>query len=441
VNATAQPANAAPLGEPEARALADAIEQVSRNQPPEDALKLVEMALIRAPQHPMVLNAAAGHMLRTGSPARARELSERAIASDSTSKVLWVNLAAAHRALGEVQAEGAALEKALALDPRYMMGLLQKGDFLQRQGKAKEAAMMYEAALVSAARSGSLPPQLAGALNRARDRVLANQRDMEAFLEQEMAAVLSRTAGTERHRFEACRDILLGKRRAYASEPKSMLFPYLPAIEFFPREDFPWLDILEEATEEIASEALSVLNSDRGSFKPYVDFPAGTPIDQWAPLNGSMDWSTYSIWHDGTRVEANAQKCPKTAAALERIPLCDVPGYAPGAYFSVLKPRTRLPPHTGTTNTRCIVHLPLVIPDGCTFRVGSEVRKWEKGKAWVFDDTLDHEAWNDSDQTRIILIFDIWNPLLTTAERELVRALTIGVGHYYGEAAPQLGSR
>jgi aspartyl/asparaginyl beta-hydroxylase (cupin superfamily) len=123
------------------------------------------------------------------------------------------------------------------------------------------------------------------------------------------------------------------------------------------------------------------------------------------------------------------------------LPLCDICGYAPVAYFSVLQPRTRLPAHTGTTNTRSIVHLPLIIPERCGFRVGSQVRAWEAGKAWVFDDTLEHEAWNDSDQTRIILIFDIWNPLLTDAERDLVRALTIGVGRYYGADAPQLGSR
>jgi aspartyl/asparaginyl beta-hydroxylase (cupin superfamily) len=126
---------------------------------------------------------------------------------------------------------------------------------------------------------------------------------------------------------------------------------------------------------------------------------------------------------------------------LAQLPLCDVPHYAPSAFFSVLKPRTRLPPHTGTTNTRSIVHLPLVIPAGCGFRVGADVRTWKKGEAWVFDDSIEHEAWNDSDEIRIILIFDIWNPLLSVAERDLVRALTVGIGRYYGSAAPALGSQ
>jgi aspartyl/asparaginyl beta-hydroxylase (cupin superfamily) len=82
-----------------------------------------------------------------------------------------------------------------------------------------------------------------------------------------------------------------------------------------------------------------------------------------------------------------------------------------------------------------------VIPDACGFRVGAEVRTWKKGKAWVFDDSIEHEAWNDSDEIRIILILDIWNPLLSVAERDLVRALTLGIGRYYGVDAPALGSR
>jgi len=429
-----------PISEPEARALADAIEQVSKSQPPGEASKLVEMALARAPQQPIVLNAAGGHMFRTGNATRARELYERALASDGSSKVLWSNLAAACRAIGDLKAEGEALERALAIEPRYVLALLQKGDLLERLGNPKAAGLVYEGALAGATRA-PVPQQLSSALAHAREVMLANRRDMEAFLDREVASVVRQHAAADQHRYSACRDILLGKRRAYASEPKSMLIPYLPAIEFFPREDFSWLDALEEATDDIAAEAESVLAGDRSGFTPYVDFPPGTPMDQWAPLNRSMNWSTYSLWHDGTPVEDHIARCPKTAAVLARLPLCDVPGYAPGAYFSVLKPRTRLPPHTGTTNTRSIVHLPLIIPERCEFRVGSQVRAWQKGKAWVFDDTIEHEAWNDSDETRVILIFDIWNPLLTAPERDLVRALTIGVGRYYGADAPQLGSR
>ena len=99
------------------------------------------------------------------------------------------------------------------------------------------------------------------------------------------------------------------------------------------------------------------------------------------------------------------------------------PRYGPTAFFSILDAKTRIPPHCGVTNTRLIVHVPLVIPEGCRFRVGSTTRPWRPGEAFVFDDTIEHEAWNDSDIPRAVLIFDIWNPYLSEAERELVRKL------------------
>jgi aspartate beta-hydroxylase len=433
--------NATAINEPEARALADAINQVSESQPPAVALKLVESALARAPQQPLVLNAAGGHMHRTGNAARARELYERAIALDPNSKVLWLNLAAACRTLGDASAEGDALDKALAIEPRYVPALLQKAELMEKLGKPKAAAAVYGAALASAASGMPVLKSAAAAIARAQQVVGANMQALESFLEQEVGAARAQHSGADQSRFDAFLAVSVGKRQVYVHQPKQLNFPYLPAIEFFSRDMFPWLELLESATDQIAAEALAVLSSDGADFKPYVDFPPGAPIDEWAPFNHSMDWSVYPLWHDGARIESHQAKCPRTTAVLAQLPMCDVPGYAPGAFFSVLKPRTRLPPHTGTTNTRSIVHLPLVVPDGCGLRVGSESRAVRKGQAWVFDDSIEHEAWNDSDETRIILIFDIWNPLLSVAERDLASALTVGIGRYYGADAPVLGSR
>jgi aspartate beta-hydroxylase len=429
------------ISEPEARALADAIIQVSSSRPAAEAQKMVDMALARAPDHPLILNSAGLYLHRTGNFARARELYERALVADGKSRVLWLNLATVCRSSGDTAAEGAALEKALALEPRYVAALLQKGDLLERLGNPRGAALVFSAALDSIAPGTPIPPVMSAAIAHAREVVAGNARMLEEFLEGEVAQVRQHHAGENLQRYDACRDIALGKRRVYASQPKYTHFPYLPAIEFFPRENFPWLDILEAATEDIAREALGALHRVPADFAPYVNFPAGTPLDEWAPLNHSMDWSVYSLWHDGAPLPVNQATCPKTTEVLGKLPMCDVPGFAPSAYFSVLKPRTHLPAHTGTTNTRCVSHLPLVIPDGCRFRVGSQTQAWQKGKAWVFDDTIEHEAWNDSDQIRIILIFDVWNPLLTSAERDLVRAMTVSLGRYYGADAPVMGSR
>jgi aspartate beta-hydroxylase len=433
--------NAAPISEADARALADAIDQVSRTEAPDAALKLVELAIARAPQQAVVLNAAGGHMLRAGDARHARELYERAIAVDAASKVLWLNLANACRALSDRNSEARALERALAIEPRYVLALLAKGRLAESLAENKKASFFYEAALDSVASGAPAPPQARAQLGHARDFVLANRRELERFLEQQVAAVRAQHAAAGQARFDACRDVYLRKRRVFHHQPKQILFPYLPEIEFFRRADFPWLDVLEAATEEIAAEALGALATDNAGFKPYIEFPSGTPMDEWAPLNYSPNWSVYPLWHDGVQIPAHVQRCPRTAALLAGLPLCDIPQHAPGAYFSLLRPHTRLPPHTGTTNTRSIVHLPLVVPAGCGFRVGEDVRIWQQGSAWVFDDSIEHEAWNNSDANRIILIFDIWNPLLSEAERDLVRALTAGIGQYYGSDAPVLGSR
>jgi aspartate beta-hydroxylase len=63
------------------------------------------------------------------------------------------------------------------------------------------------------------------------------------------------------------------------------------------------------------------------------------------------------------------------------------------------------------------------VPEGCTFRVGGETRPWVEGQAFAFDDTIEHEAWNKSDELRAVLIFDVWNPYLTPAEQRLVKAM------------------
>jgi aspartyl/asparaginyl beta-hydroxylase (cupin superfamily) len=100
--------------------------------------------------------------------------------------------------------------------------------------------------------------------------------------------------------------------------------------------------------------------------------------------------------------------------------LARIPGRAPTVFFSILKAGAHIPPHTGVTNTRTIIHLPLIVPGLCEFRVGGETRAWREGEAIAFDDTIEHEAWNRSDQDRAVLILDVWNPYLSETERALI---------------------
>ena len=170
------------------------------------------------------------------------------------------------------------------------------------------------------------------------------------------------------------------------------------------------------------TEELAAVLADDAGFAPYLNSDPNLPTRSDYPLVDSMDWSTCHLWRDGAETP-NAARCPRTMAALAEAPLCQIAGRSPQIMFSQLKAGAHIKPHTGFVNTRLICHVPLIVPEGCRFRVGNETRIWETGKAWVFDDTIEHEAMNTSGQTRVVLIFDIWRPELNEEERALVATL------------------
>ena len=396
-----------------------------------EAARLLAAAEAAAPGSPRVLNALGMHALKSGEFAAARRHLEDAVHLDAGAPLLWFHLALARRAQGDVEAEVAALEKALELDPYFYLALLQKSTLLERRGKHRQAAQAYRAFLQCVPPSAQQAPGLRQGLEHARAAVSANAAALERFLQARLAAAQAAHREAPQERFNHCLDVLLDKRRIYTPQPTFMHFPGLPALEFYERAEFPWLGALEAATDQIRSELLQCLARDADGVVPYVDYPTGAPLHQWRELNRSRRWGAYYLIKGGVRQEQRLAQCPQTAALLAAAPLAEVPGEAPTVFFSILEPRTRIPPHTGVTNTRLVVHLPLVIPPGCGFRVGSETREWQAGRAWVFDDTIEHEAWNSSDEPRAILILDIWNPFLTTAERALVSAATTAMTEYY----------
>ncbi|RZM00924.1 MAG: aspartyl/asparaginyl beta-hydroxylase domain-containing protein, partial [Sphingomonas sp.] len=133
---------------------------------------------------------------------------------------------------------------------------------------------------------------------------------------------------------------------------------------------------LEARTAAIRDEALALLRDGSDAIRPYVRQAAGTPTNRWSGLDGNADWSACFLWEYGVHNDAVCARCPETAAALAAVPQSDIPGKAPTAFFSILRPHAHIPAHTGVTNTRAIVHLPLVVPDQCRFRVGGETRAY-----------------------------------------------------------------
>jgi aspartyl/asparaginyl beta-hydroxylase (cupin superfamily)/Flp pilus assembly protein TadD len=386
----------------------------------------------RVPNHPAVLNELGVRMLNQQMPEKAHQLFARATQADPNHPALWANLASSLKALGRRAEEIEALEKALAIDPRHLSALLQKGAHQEETGDPRNAARTYANAMQAFPAGAAVPPNLAQAVDDARAKIKADADALRSALEGPLRTIRESQGGRPQRRVEQCIDILLGERRPYHSQPTWMYFPELPPIEFFDRSLFPWLEALEAVTTDIRSELLRVMVSDREGLQPYLDFPDGLPIDQFKEINRSLKWSAYFLWNQSDPVPGHIARCPVTSRTLEEVvPRCRVAGRAPTAFFSILAPATRIPAHTGVTNTRCTVHLPLVVPPDCGFRVGSTTREWVPGQAWVFDDTIEHEAWNLSDAPRAVLIFDIWNPLLSQEEREMIRTVTEVYHEYY----------
>ena len=357
-------------------------------------------------------------------PASAIALLDRADALGGVSPRSRMARAAALRAVGDARGALAALDDLLAEQPYHFLALLSKGAVLEQSGAGGAAVDVYRNAVKIAPPAERLPPAAARQLDAARSAVSRTDQALREHLASAVAGLRAEHRGADLARFDEALDIFAGVKKAYVQEPLFFHYPRLPAIPFYDRSHFPWLEELDRATDLVASEMRVALDSaGEAELAPYIQYPRGAPVNQWGELNHSRRWSSYFLWKDGQRQDQACARCPQTAALLERLPVCRQPGYAPTAMFSALEARTHIPPHTGSTNVRLLAHLPLLLPGPARFRVGNETRKWRMGEAWVFDDTIEHEAWNDADALRVILIFDVWNPLLTEVERELVNAL------------------
>ena len=263
-------------------------------------------------------------------------------------------------------------------------------------------------------------PELKAKIGHAQDFVDRQRQALGKAVDEGLSDALANATERDRRRASAAADLMLGRRTVFNNQCHGFHYPFLPADEFFDRGHFPWLADLEAATADIREELLSILASPDPGLAPYIDMPSGTPQNLWSELDKSPNWSALHLWRDGERIEEVCARAPRTAEFVGAMPLARITGRAPAVFFSILKAGKRIPPHTGVTNIRSIVHLPLIVPDGCGFRVGGETREWREGEAFVFDDTIEHEAWNESDQDRALLILDCWNPHLSVDERAMI---------------------
>ena len=365
--------------------------------------------------------------LRRGDGIAARDAFVRIEAAGRGTHQLRLLLAQASVLAGDAATAHAALDQVIAQEPANLYALIMRGDLLAGAGDDRAAVSWYEAALKQAPRAGVLPPDLLASLKRVEGAVAQAAAAFDAHLDASLRAADVSVASAH-PRFAEALDLIAGRAQVQLQQPTSFYYPQLPQRPFFQRDEFAWTERLEAVAPAIRAELTAVL-ADEAGLEPYVTAEPDRPAKRHALLDDPK-WSAYHLWRSGAPVAENAARCPATMAALAELPIPRIAGRSPMAMFSVLRGGTHIPPHHGMLNTRLICHLPLIVPPACRLRVGNQTRAVEQDRLMIFDDTIEHEAWNDSAETRVVLLFEIWRPELDAGERHALTTLFAAINAY-----------
>lgn len=350
------------------------------------------------------------------------------MASLMTGQTTWLDRARDAHHRGDVAAETAALDDAIRTDRGNIAAILAMAELKRRQQEDRAAGSFYRLALGTAAQARSVPPALHAGLQRAEAFLSATERAFANHLLSQLRSAGIDQKGATPRVAEALR-MLEGQQPLYLQQPSMFYFPGLAQRAFFDRAEFEWASAIEAATDAIRAELTAVIEAADDRFGPYVTASSDRPPPN-NPLLDKPDWGAAWLWKDGVVAEGMRDLCPQALAALAKAPQPVIPGRAPLALFSRLKPGAHIQAHHGMLNTRLICHLPLIVPEGCGLRVGAETRAWREGELVIFDDSFEHEAWNRGTSDRTVLLFEIWRPDIDRDEREQLTRIFSAIDSY-----------
>ena len=323
-------------------------------------------------------------------------------------------LAVVEEQIGDPQRALTAHQSCLTLAPTNPLAYLYTGYCLQQQGQIEQALKVYS--LGSELDPNFLTPPPGDSPTDL--RYAAASSALRGHLSS-----LHRLAVGEEPATQRIRDAIWTRTHDQPFEfgqerhaPQLFYIPTLTHTPYFATEDWPWAAELEQSATLILEEfsAANHILSDEG--RPYLSDDMVLD-DALSPLAGSLNWTALDLFRDGQANTAVCKHFPNTLAALARAPLYGLREHPFEAFFSVLKPGQHITPHYGLSNHTLTVHLPLITPRPGYLTVAGEARPWEFGKLIAFDDSYLHEAHNQSQSQRVVLIFSIWHPDLSESEQ------------------------
>lgn len=325
----------------------------------------------------------------------------------------------------------AEADRRIAVNKSDVAALIAKADHRMEARDRRGAVAFYQAALTE---GGAEPGVHQGDLEHAQAMMVDIQQGMPHHIVDTLTNA-GMPPDTWHPRFRESLAIMMGQRQRtgvterFPQMPTAYFYPGLPHVEFADPDQFAWRESIEAATDAIREEAAKL--AEEGDLAAYVRGRDDRPQGDVHGLLENASWSTFDLTVKGIPEPDRIGRYPRTHQAIsDHAPLCEITNRAPSIMFSRLAAGARIPPHTGMINTRFICHLPLIVPGEGALRVGTQSRPWEVGRLMIFDDSVEHEAWNNAQDDRLVLIFDIWRPELSEQERALIRGLFAAVDSY-----------
>ncbi len=408
--------------------------QLARNRQPDAAAPVFEEILTLRPGHTEASLFIAEYALHRRDVAKAVLLLEQALRFNQGVAPLHQKLAAALERL-EAQPDAEQQLRAIvtALPEAYNCELFL-GRLFEQRGDQNAAITAYFRAIKNAQLRGfwlnrdTTAPWLQARVARAMKVAHEGRRD---WLYRLLEPMVARHGRDELTRVFECVAMFCGEKRLEYGDPRQkpsfLYFPGIPSQPLITRELLPFAESLEQQGDALRSELWSILenNDDVVPFHKY-----STP-EQAAYLFSGPPWQAYFFYRNGEAFPEHHLRCPHTSKTLTQLPMAHIRDHAPETCFSVLRPGTHILPHRGVTNTRSVLHLPLIVPEQCALNItGVGTFSWQQDRCFAFDDTYEHEAWNRSELTRVILLTDIWNPHLREAERWALKDLIEQIGDF-----------